>query len=115
MNHVEGSSIPIRKGLLSSDWVVFLVVSATITGLLVETGIDQGNLTPVKFAIVAANNHYAGFGPGTVNIFRQLLGLEEVKWGDEYVMADDLAGNGKEDHQAARVRKIKQTNLSDFL
>jgi hypothetical protein len=29
---------------------------------------------------------YDGFGPGTVNIFRQLLGLEEVKWGDEYVM-----------------------------
>jgi hypothetical protein len=23
-----------------------------------KSGIDQGNLTPVKFAIVAANNHY---------------------------------------------------------
>jgi uncharacterized protein YecE (DUF72 family) len=43
-----------------------------------KTGIDQGNMAPVKFAIVAANNHYAGFGPGTVNIFRQLLGLVEV-------------------------------------
>jgi transcription initiation factor IIF auxiliary subunit len=29
----------------------------------------------VKQAIIAANNHYAGFGPGTVNIFRNLLGL----------------------------------------
>jgi hypothetical protein len=115
MNHVEGSSIPIRKGLLSSDWVVFLVVSATITGLLVETGIDQGNLTPVKFAIVAANNHYAGFGPGTVNIFRQLLGLEEVKWGDEYVMSDDLARKDKDDDNHANLIKTKQTNLSDFL
>jgi hypothetical protein len=28
-----------------------------------------------------ANNHYAGFGPDTVNIFRQLLGLDEIKWG----------------------------------
>jgi hypothetical protein len=34
---------------------------------------------------MAANNHYAGFGPGTVNIFRQLLGLEEMKWGEEYI------------------------------
>ena len=46
----------------------------------------RGNLSGVKFSIVAANNHYAGFGPGTVNIFRQLLGLEEVKWGEEYVI-----------------------------
>lgn len=51
---------------------------------------NEGNLSNVKFAIVAANNHYAGFGPGTVNIFRQLLGLQEVKWGDEYVLKEDL-------------------------
>jgi hypothetical protein len=25
-----------------------------------KAGIDQGNLPPDKFAIVAANNHYAG-------------------------------------------------------
>jgi uncharacterized protein YecE (DUF72 family) len=74
-----------------------------------KTGIDQGNMTPVRFAIVAANNHYAGFGPGTVNIFRQLLVLEEVKWGDEYVTADDLAG--KEDAQKMSLVKTKQTNL----
>lgn len=77
--------------------------------------IDQGNLTPVKFAIVAANNHYAGFGLGIVNISRQLLDLEEVKWGDEYVMtvADNPAGKENDDH--GNVIKIKQTNLSDFL
>ncbi|MGH9922441.1 MAG: hypothetical protein ACRD38_06795 [Nitrososphaerales archaeon] len=28
----------------------------------------------VKFAIVAANNHYAGFGPATANVFRQMMG-----------------------------------------
>jgi uncharacterized protein YrzB (UPF0473 family) len=71
-------------------------------------------MAPVKFAIVAANNHYAGFGPGTVNIFRQLLGLEEVKWGDEYVMTDDLAGK-EDDNRSASLIKAKQTNLSDFL
>jgi uncharacterized protein YecE (DUF72 family) len=38
-----------------------------------EDGSNEGNLSNVKLAIVAANNHYAGFGPGTVNIFRLLL------------------------------------------
>jgi uncharacterized protein YecE (DUF72 family) len=33
-----------------------------------------------KFAIVAANNHYAGFGPATANSFRKMAGLKEVVW-----------------------------------
>ena len=74
---------------------------------------SEGNLSKVKFAIVAAINHYAGFGPGTVNIFRQLLGLEEVKWGDEYVPRDDL-GKSYDESMNNRVRRTKQTSLSDF-
>jgi uncharacterized protein YecE (DUF72 family) len=75
---------------------------------------NEGNLSKVRFAIVAANNHYAGFGPGTVNIFRQLLGLEELKWGDEFIGTDDLE---KDDEISTnkRVIKSKQTSLSDFL
>ena len=75
---------------------------------------NEGNLSKVRFAIVAANNHYAGFGPGTVNIFRQLLGLEELKWGDEFIGTDDLE---KDDEVSTnkRVIKSKQTSLSDFL
>jgi uncharacterized protein YecE (DUF72 family) len=34
----------------------------------------------VKLSIVAANNHYSGFGPGTANIFRNMLGLSDAKW-----------------------------------
>ncbi len=33
-----------------------------------------------KFAIVAANNHYAGFGPATANSFRKMVGLKEAIW-----------------------------------
>jgi uncharacterized protein YecE (DUF72 family) len=33
-----------------------------------------------KFAIVAANNHYAGFGPATANSFRRMVGLKEAVW-----------------------------------
>jgi uncharacterized protein YecE (DUF72 family) len=40
---------------------------------------DEG----INLAIIAANNHYAGFGPGTVNIFRNMLGLSEAKWHEE--------------------------------
>jgi uncharacterized protein YecE (DUF72 family) len=77
---------------------------------------DESNLSGVRFSIVAANNHYAGFGPGTVNIFIQLLGLEEVKWGDEIRMIDSQTGNEDNDynHNATLIR-TKQTNLSDFL
>jgi uncharacterized protein YecE (DUF72 family) len=33
-----------------------------------------------KLAIVAANNHYAGFGPATANSFRKMVGLKEAIW-----------------------------------
>jgi uncharacterized protein YecE (DUF72 family) len=33
-----------------------------------------------KLAIVAANNHYSGFGPATANSFRKMLGLKEAVW-----------------------------------
>ncbi len=75
---------------------------------------DESNLSGVRFSIVAANNHYAGFGPGTVNIFRQLLGLEEVKWGEEYVTIDDLEKDN-DSSMNKRIIKTKQTSLSDFL
>lgn len=45
----------------------------------------EGEEEQVKLAIVAANNYYAGFGPGTVNIFRGILGLPEAKWGEKEV------------------------------
>lgn len=59
---------------------------------------------------------YNLFGPGTVNIFRQLLGLEEVKWGDEIVMIDRQAAKEDDDYNhKTTLINTKQTNLSDFL
>ena len=75
---------------------------------------DEGNLSGVKFSIVAANNHYAGFAPGTVNIFRQLLGLKEVKWGDEFIATDNLEKD-VDVSTNKHVIKNKQTSLSDFM
>jgi hypothetical protein len=34
----------------------------------------------INLAIVAANNHYSGFGSGTANTFRKMLDLSEVTW-----------------------------------
>jgi uncharacterized protein YecE (DUF72 family) len=60
----------------------------------------------VKLAIIAANNHYAGFGPGTANVFRNMLGLPEAKWEDR----------GKEQEASPKNDlDVKQSTLSDFL
>ena len=65
---------------------------------------DKPNL-----AIVAANNHYAGFGPGTANMFRKMVGLEEVTWKDWKVPLTE------ENRSSSLSTDTKQTTLSDFL
>jgi hypothetical protein len=60
----------------------------------------------IKLAIVTANNHYAGFGPGIANIFRNMLGLPEAKWED----------SGEEQQkEVTHDLDSKQSMLSDFL
>jgi uncharacterized protein YecE (DUF72 family) len=39
--------------------------------------------TNVQRIIVPANNHYAGFGPGTANVMLKMLGLPEASWEDK--------------------------------
>ena len=70
-------------------------------------------MSGVKFSIVAANNHYAGFGPETVNILRQLISLEEENWRDKSITTEDL---GKENYEGMNKPRLKteQTSLSDF-
>ena len=53
----------------------------------------------IRLAIVATNNHFAGFGSGTVNVFRNKLGLTEAKWQEQEQQQHDL----------------KQRTLSDFM
>jgi hypothetical protein len=38
----------------------------------------RGRRKNINLEIVSANNHYAGFGPGTANIFRKMVGLPEA-------------------------------------
>jgi hypothetical protein len=59
----------------------------------------------INLAIVTANNHYAGFGPGTANTFRKMLDLSEVTWNDVRVPQTEEGVSGN----------TKQTSISDFL
>jgi uncharacterized protein YecE (DUF72 family) len=65
---------------------------------------DEG----IKLAIIAANNHYAGFGPGTVNIFRNMIGLPEAKWEEKEM------GRQKQEDQYP-THESKQRTLSEFM
>ena len=49
----------------------------------VEEGKGRGRSIEVSLAMIAANNHYAGFGPGTVNIFRNMIGKTGLSWQDQ--------------------------------
>ena len=40
--------------------------------------------------MIAANNHYAGFGPGTVNIFRNMVGQSELSWENQPQIEEQL-------------------------
>ena len=72
----------------------------------------QKEETKLNFAIVTANNHYAGFGPATANMFRKIIGLPEVHWintnkiKEQHIYADTSPPSSLED---------KQRTISDFL
>ncbi|MGA9150724.1 MAG: hypothetical protein WBZ36_09105, partial [Candidatus Nitrosopolaris sp.] len=65
---------------------------------------------PVNLAIIAANNHYAGFGPGTTNIFRNMMGLPGAKWQEK---EEEVQEKRKQHHE--QDHDMKQSTLSDFL
>jgi hypothetical protein len=62
----------------------------------------------IKLGIMTANNHYAGFGPGTANIFRNMLGLPEAKW-------EDIGKEQEQETSPQHDLDLKQSTLSDFL
>jgi hypothetical protein len=49
----------------------------------------------ITLATITANNHYTGFGPGTVNIFGNMLWLPEAKWEDRRKEQEQKYGKEK--------------------
>jgi hypothetical protein len=64
----------------------------------------------INLAIVTANNHYAGFGPETVNIFRKMISLPLLNWQDAKKKNDKLI---RTDNSPAI--PAEQKSLSDYL
>jgi uncharacterized protein YecE (DUF72 family) len=75
---------------------------------------EEGRRKSISLAIVSANNHYAGFGPGTANIFRKMVGLPEAVWSKD----EDKDKNEEEDtshlHNSS-IQDPKQSTISDFM
>ncbi|MDW0194161.1 MAG: DUF72 domain-containing protein [Nitrososphaeraceae archaeon] len=64
----------------------------------------------VKVGIVAANNHYAGFGGATANMFRVMNNLPSIEWG----MDKDIDYNVELHATNGRELKSKQKTLFDY-
>jgi hypothetical protein len=87
--------------------------------LVVKTAADHGDngkgrRKSINLAIVSANNHYAGFGPGTANIFRKMVGLPETQFSK-----DEENKKGEDDKSyshsnSSSIQDPKQSTLSDF-
>jgi hypothetical protein len=63
----------------------------------------------INLAIVSANNHYAGFGPESANIFRKMIGLPSLNWQEDKNKYDKLIQTDN-----ANIPK-EQKSLSDYL
>lgn len=73
--------------------------------------VDQ-NEKDVKIGIVAANNHYAGFGAATANMFRLMRGLPSVEWGVQKQI-DNVSNLQFPDEQSTYFR-TKQKTMLDY-
>jgi uncharacterized protein YecE (DUF72 family) len=74
--------------------------------------ITEDNEKDVKAGIVAANNHYAGFGAATANMFRVMRGLTPVEWGAQKEI-ENITELQFPDEQTS-YRKAKQKTLLDY-
>jgi uncharacterized protein YecE (DUF72 family) len=90
----------------------------------VDTGMGKGKGKEVSLAMIAANNHYAGFGPGTVNIFRNMVGLPELSWEDQQQIKDQLRQqkehekdrqSGNPNFSFSKQSKKRQASLTEFM
>jgi uncharacterized protein YecE (DUF72 family) len=79
----------------------------------------------VNLAMIAANNHYAGFGPGTANLFRKMVGLQELSWKDQQQIQEQMQFKLREEDQHQQTRdssrpssrntKRRQSSLTEFI
>jgi uncharacterized protein YecE (DUF72 family) len=69
----------------------------------------------LNLAIVSANNHYAGFGPMTANIFRKMVGLQEAQWKDNNNNDKEKVVAQSDDVHDGVNLSVTQRRISDFM
>jgi hypothetical protein len=65
----------------------------------------QDKNSDISDVLIAFNNHFAGFGPQSVNDFLKLMNMSEIEWKTELEQYDNYSGQSNGRHQS---------NLSDF-
>jgi Spy/CpxP family protein refolding chaperone len=74
----------------------------------------RGRRKDVSLAMIAANNHYAGFGPGTANLFRKMVGLPELSWENQRQIQENVQQQHKlEQQQDQQIRNLKTSSKND--
>ena len=72
-------------------------------------------------AIISANNHYAGFGPATVNTFREIMEIPQISLEQRNDIAfpkySYFSNTSDESNRTSSSNsgETKQTSISDFL
>ena len=75
---------------------------------------DENKQQQLNLAIVSSNNHYAGFGPGTANMFRKMMGLLELSW--QYKMLEQQQQTDPNNSSSTpKSHDNEQSKLTDFL
>ena len=72
------------------------------------------NEKDVKASIVAANNHYGGYGPGTVDIFRENMDMEKLSFDNIDIPKLNRQLELEKRSNWEQKKKESQTTLSDF-
>jgi uncharacterized protein YecE (DUF72 family) len=76
--------------------------------------VQEENKQQLNLAIVSSNNHYAGFGPGTANMFRKMVGLSELSW--QYKMLEQQQQTDANNSSSTpKSYDNEQSRLTDFL
>ncbi len=65
----------------------------------------QNESSNIRDVLIAFNNHFAGFGPQSVNDFLNLMNMSEIDWKTELERYENSSGQSNKRHQSS---------LSDF-
>ena len=81
---------------------------------------DDRKVKNLNMAIIAANNHYAGFGPMTAKLFSEMMNLKNHLRSfpilDYQILSNEISISEKENYRLYKQRysKPRQTNISEF-